>query len=669
MSTDDQRIDALSTGCELQSYVVERVLGSGAFGITYMAKHRHLGTLHVIKEYLPDCGAREHNQITVRPKSASDKELFAWGLKCFFDEAKLLHQLSHPNVVKVSDLFEANGTAYFVMPYLRGVTLHQWMKHHPRPSQDELESIFVPLLEGLKYIHERGLLHRDIKPENIFITDKINPILIDFGSARMAIGEKSKILTQVLTPHFAPIEQYRSKGTFTPAMDLYSLAACMYQAVTGEMPEEAPNRLEVDNQPRLVGSAYEQRYLPIFLRAIDKNLSIHAKDRHQNGFDLQKALLGLGMSEVTVAAQRLEPINQSVADNDQFQLHDKSSDKHSSSIHSLEYPMANRWPRFFARIFDLWWEMVLVNFSLSFFLSMYSSGFLIWMSQPGSGALFSLATLPLGLLLDALVHRVFGNTPGKALLALKVASPSGVSLGFAGHARRNLGLWLHGLALGLPLISLFTLVHQARRVGRGDPTSYDATQGVVVLAKPIGWPRKAGFGVVFSIMAIFMMALTSYEQQMEREAVVLRHQPHYAWENPITGASARIDPQWSYSVELNDEGDEIYMFAERLDRAFVLMGVEHVPDFSLHEYVEAFMLGTADNMRFVDGGRFGRRKGRSTWQGTGSFIDLGANRLHVEVAQTGVLFWRVVTIQTIPYDYSDALVDDLQNALWSTLQE
>jgi WD40 repeat protein len=286
------RIDSLSTNAELHSYRINQVLGSGAFGITYLATHRYLDTQHVIKEYLPDCGMREHNRSTVSPKSSSDKDLFDWGLKCFFDEAKLLHRLSHPHVVKVTDLFEANSTAYFVMPYLRGITLHEWMKSHPQPSQDELEAIFVPLLEGLKYIHDKNLLHRDIKPENIFITERGNPILIDFGSARMAIGQKSRALTQVLTPHFAPIEQYRTKGIFTPALDLYSLVACMYRAITGKMPEEAPNRLETDEQHKLAGSDYEKRYAAHFLQAIDKGLSLYAKDRYQNGFDLQKDLVG-----------------------------------------------------------------------------------------------------------------------------------------------------------------------------------------------------------------------------------------------------------------------------------------------------------------------------------------------------------------------------------------
>src|SRR5690554_860202 len=290
------RIDALAKGTLLHAYRIKEELGSGAFGITYLAEHGLLNTLHVIKEYLPESALRDHATSTVAPKSHQEEDLFNWGMTSFFNEARMLNQLSHPNIVKVSDLFEANGTAYFVMPYLKGITLHQWIKAHPKPSQQQLDEVFIPILEGLKYIHERNLLHRDIKPENIYITDNGNPVLIDFGAARLAIGNKSKALTQVLTPHFAPWEQYRSKGDFTPALDLYSLAGCLYQAITQKLPEEAPNRLEDDPQPKLAGSEHEALYAPHFLQAIDTALNVWAKDRYQNAFEFQRALLGQSQS-------------------------------------------------------------------------------------------------------------------------------------------------------------------------------------------------------------------------------------------------------------------------------------------------------------------------------------------------------------------------------------
>lgn len=263
------------------------MLGSGAFGITYLAEHIHLGSQHVIKEYLPDSGVCREG-LAVQAKSSSDQDIFNWGLNGFFNEAKLLYGLNHPNIVKVTDLFEANGTAYFVMPYLRGITLHQWIKNHPRPSESELNSIFIPLLEGLKYIHERQLLHRDIKPENIFITENQTPVLIDFGAARQAVGQKSRPLTQILTPPFAPIEQYHSRDVFLPALDLYSLGACIYQAITHHLIEEAPALIAgEDMQPKLAGSEYEKQYSHVFLAVVDYALNVRTENRFQSAMDMQ----------------------------------------------------------------------------------------------------------------------------------------------------------------------------------------------------------------------------------------------------------------------------------------------------------------------------------------------------------------------------------------------
>jgi serine/threonine protein kinase len=285
-----QRFDALPAGTQLHGYRLEKILGSGSFGITYLAVHGIFNSRHVIKEFMPENALREGGS-TVRPKSEGERELFNWGLARFFDEARLLRSFSHPNVVKVSDVFQANGTAYFVMPWLQGVTLRDWSRHNPRPDKDALLNIFIPLLEGLKYIHGRKILHRDIKPENIYLQAGALPTLIDFGAARQALGVKSKAITQVFTPHFAPIEQYSSQGTYTPALDLYSLGVCIFQAITGHLPPEAPSRVKADAQPRLAGSDFALLYGQNFLAAVDKALALWPEDRFQNGMEFQQALL------------------------------------------------------------------------------------------------------------------------------------------------------------------------------------------------------------------------------------------------------------------------------------------------------------------------------------------------------------------------------------------
>lgn len=109
------------------------------------------------------------------------------------------------------------------------------------------------------------------------------------------------------------------------------------------------------------------------------------------------------------------------------------------------------------------------------------------------------------------------------------------------------------------------------------------------------------------------------------------------------------------------------MFTERADRAVVILGVEHAPGFTLNDYVQAFRKSTAENMRFADGGRYFEKSGQQTWQGSGDMIDSTSNRLNVQVVQVGDDFWRVVTIQAMPYEYSEQLVTQLQAELWSTV--
>jgi serine/threonine protein kinase len=285
-----RRGDALPPGSELHGYCLEKALGAGSFSITYLATHGIFHTKHVIKEFMPDYALREGG-VTVRPKSESERALFEWGFARFFDEARLLHSFSHPNVVKVTDVFEANGTAYFVMPYLEGRTLRDVLEVNPCLDKDTLLDIFFPLLEGLKYIHGKNVLHRDIKPENIYIQRDGVPVLIDFGAARQAIGVKSKALTQVFTAHYAPHEQYSATGEKTAALDLYSLGACMFQAITRDLPAEAPSRVQRDTNPKLAGSDLERQYGHGFLAAVDKSLAVWPGERFQSGLDFQMALL------------------------------------------------------------------------------------------------------------------------------------------------------------------------------------------------------------------------------------------------------------------------------------------------------------------------------------------------------------------------------------------
>lgn len=334
----------------------------------------------------------------------------------------------------------------------------------------------------------------------------------------------------------------------------------------------------------------------------------------------------------------------------------------------LSYPLANRWPRFFARIFDVWWQILAVSLAAGYTLGMYSAGFVEWLNGPGAGQLFGIMCLPVAFILDALIYKAAGNTPGKAILGLKVTTLDGKPLSFSQYLGRNFSLWASGLAFGLPLINLFTLANQSSRLGKGKQASYDEPTGYRVHAKASGWVRKSTFATVFISLFFVMAVLNSMEQAAQRDAILNYSQNDYSWENPTTKISAEIESSWKHSADKNEDQQEIYMFNEIADKAAVVFAVENAPGFTLQEYVGAFRKSTASNMRFSDGGRFFQKNGLNVWVGTGSMVDSGTNRLTVEIRQHGSEFWRIVTIQVMPYNYSDNLTQKLSSSLWSTVK-
>lgn len=282
--------DALPAGHILHNvYRIEQTLGGGTFGVTYLAKHIFLNSQWVIKEYLPSFAVRKDGKVA--PNHVNYAEHFNHSLGNFFDEAKILHELSHQNIVKVSDLFKENDTAYFVMPYMGSNTLWNWMCSHSTPSVNELSQIFLPLLDGLQYIHERGLLHRDIKPTNILLTTDGKPVFIDFGLARFRFNRDTP-MTKFYTPNFAPIEQIGQQAeTPTAALDIYSLSGCLYQIITGELPQDSNQRIQNDTLIKVAKHpSYQALYPMNWLMAVDKGLSLNAHERFQTALEMKQAL-------------------------------------------------------------------------------------------------------------------------------------------------------------------------------------------------------------------------------------------------------------------------------------------------------------------------------------------------------------------------------------------
>lgn len=294
-----ENLTALPKGFKLQEYRLEAVLGHGGFGITYLAWDTHLNQWVAIKEYLPNDLAVRKGISDIFPKSSAEEEEFKWGLERFLDEARTLARFKHPNIVRTYRFFEDNGTAYMVMEYEKGRSLTSLLKTLSEPPDEEtLLKILLPLIDGLQGVHAAGFLHRDIKPGNIFMREENGtPVLLDFGAARFAMGQKSRNITSIMTPGYAPFEQYQSKGNQGPWTDIYALGAVMYRAISGKVPPEATARSNamLRRAPDPMEPAVEVgwgRYSRRFLEAIDRSLMVLEQDRPQSVEEWRAIILG-----------------------------------------------------------------------------------------------------------------------------------------------------------------------------------------------------------------------------------------------------------------------------------------------------------------------------------------------------------------------------------------
>ena len=222
-------------------YTVGRVLGQGGFGITYQGADLSRNRPVAIKEFFPDGSSRRTNAL-LPPTSFGAQGLEA-GLKNFLDEARTLRRFDHPGIVDVMDVFEENFTAYLVMELLQGETLGGRITKSGALSAQEVMDLASALSDALAVVHEAGLLHRDIKPDNVFLTQDGRTVLIDFGSARAYASGRTVSHTRLVTPGYAPLEQYTTEAKFGPYTDLYALAATLYHAATGTPPPPVTDRL------------------------------------------------------------------------------------------------------------------------------------------------------------------------------------------------------------------------------------------------------------------------------------------------------------------------------------------------------------------------------------------------------------------------------------------
>jgi hypothetical protein len=293
----EQHFNALPAGYQLQEYTLKSVLGHGGFGITYLAADNNLGKDVAIKEYLPTEFAVRRDDSQVQPRSTADNNDYEWGLDRFMKEAQTLGLFRHPNIVPVFRAFKENGTAYMVMEYQKGQSLAElFRKHRTEFTEEDLLNFVLPLLDGLAVVHKAGYLHRDLKPGNIFIREDGSPVLLDFGAARNAVGRKSKNLTSIVTPGYAPLEQYFADGNQGPWTDIYATSSILYQAVAGRIPPEAPARVKRDPITP-AAEAGRGRFSEAFLSGIDVGLRVEEEQRPQTVEQWRAMLLGQEVPE------------------------------------------------------------------------------------------------------------------------------------------------------------------------------------------------------------------------------------------------------------------------------------------------------------------------------------------------------------------------------------
>ena len=320
MNPNDHRL-ALPAGSQLNDLQIENVLGHGGFGITYKAWDRYLEQYVAVKEYLPNEIATRVRDYSVRPQSTADRGHFEWGLERFLDEARILNRFEHPNILRVIRFFEAHQTAYMVTRYEEGRTFTVYLEELGRaPSETELRLILMPLLDGLETVHDADFLHRDIKPGNIYICSSANrPVLIDFGSARQSLGSRTKSMTSILTPGYAPFEQYTPSGKRQGAWtDIYSMAAVLHRAVTGKIPPDASDRHDAvsykEPDPLTpLSQLAGRRYSPQFVNAVEKGLRLLVTERPQSVeewrkmFGTPKKMVRIRENSVKVKVGRAKP--------------------------------------------------------------------------------------------------------------------------------------------------------------------------------------------------------------------------------------------------------------------------------------------------------------------------------------------------------------------------
>nr|WP_199066404.1 serine/threonine-protein kinase [Chromobacterium sp. ASV5] len=289
MTQSSQQI-ALPAGFRLGEYTIVRQLSVGGFSVVYLALDGD-DRKFAIKEYLPRNLATREDDGQVTVPHELDRDAFNLGLKCFFEEGRVLSGIAHPTVVRVSNFFRANQTVYMVMEYADGRSLGRELElAGGRMEEARIRKWFAALLSGLREVHSQRLLHLDIKPANIYLRRNGVPLLLDFGAARQTLSRRDKHFAAMYTPGFAAPEQYEKEQKLGPWTDIYAIGACLYACMGGGTPPVSRERKEKDTLVP-AGQAFRQWYSPELTALCDRCLALDPDARPATVLEVQRCLL------------------------------------------------------------------------------------------------------------------------------------------------------------------------------------------------------------------------------------------------------------------------------------------------------------------------------------------------------------------------------------------
>lgn len=283
--------NSFQIGQTIGDYRIDKVLGAGSFGVTYLANDINLSRKVAIKEYMPADYARRDQSGRVASRSSETATTFQWGLERFTDEARTLAQFSHPNIVRVLHILQnLNGTTYIVMELLEGRDFEQVVLQEGPLPLDRFLPVFQQLLDGMQAVHQVNVLHRDIKPSNIMLKGD-TPVLIDFGAARALETQRKAGFSALVTDGYSPIEQYSSQNIQSEASDIYALAATAHFLLSGQIPPMPAARLAGDSIRTTSELAPD---LPLDIAVgIDWALSLQMAERPQSIADWRASMPSL----------------------------------------------------------------------------------------------------------------------------------------------------------------------------------------------------------------------------------------------------------------------------------------------------------------------------------------------------------------------------------------